>query len=145
MQEDDRLRVLFAQHNNDWAAIGAKFKTRTDKSCRQRWIEHLNPRVKKGEFTEWEDATLVMLALRTCPLGAEAADGHDKSGIFPLSEVALLDRGIELVDPSLPAALARPGLEFGSNSGPVAIVLRIQDPEPIIFLQGGRKRHSGWR
>jgi hypothetical protein len=59
-EEDEQLRKLFEQHNvNDkpvkWSLIAVHMINRTSKQCRERWLNHLNPHVRKGEWTAKEE------------------------------------------------------------------------------------------
>ena len=60
MQEDDLLRKLIREHGaKNWSVIANGIKGRSGKSCRLRWCNQLNPDVKKGSFSQWEDAVIV--------------------------------------------------------------------------------------
>ena len=39
--------------------IAAGIRGRSGKSCRLRWCNQLNPAVKRGPFSEWEDAVII--------------------------------------------------------------------------------------
>ncbi len=41
------------------SVVAEKIKGRSGKSCRLRWWNHLNPDVKKGPFSDWEDAVIL--------------------------------------------------------------------------------------
>src|SRR5690606_12487756 len=38
-----------------WSSIAAKLPGRIGKQCRERWINHLDPAIKKGDWTPEED------------------------------------------------------------------------------------------
>ena len=38
-----------------WSVIACCMKNRNSKQCRERWLNHLNPKVRKGEWTALED------------------------------------------------------------------------------------------
>ena len=42
-----------------WSEIAARTVGRIGKQCRERWFNHLDPSLKKGGWTEEEDAVLV--------------------------------------------------------------------------------------
>ncbi|KXZ42126.1 hypothetical protein GPECTOR_199g354 [Gonium pectorale] len=42
-----------------WSTIAESIEGRSGKSCRLRWWNHLSPQVKKGPFSEFEDAVIV--------------------------------------------------------------------------------------
>eukprot|EP00878_Enallax_costatus_P013437 GHUV01014051.1.p1 GENE.GHUV01014051.1~~GHUV01014051.1.p1 ORF type:complete len:323 (+),score=98.56 GHUV01014051.1:250-1218(+) len=59
-EEDILLRRLVESHGpQKWSVIAEKIKGRSGKSCRLRWWNHLNPEVKKGTFSDWEDAVII--------------------------------------------------------------------------------------
>ncbi|XP_006651200.2 transcription factor MYB77-like [Oryza brachyantha] len=63
-EEDERLREMVRQNKaKDWGVIAAAFPGRTDKSCRLRWRQHLDPSVDAQPFTPDEDRTIVELQL----------------------------------------------------------------------------------
>lgn len=59
--EDDRLRALITKHGLNWHDIAAGFDgTRTVKHCRERWLKHISPDLKRNEpWMVEEDATLL--------------------------------------------------------------------------------------
>lgn len=60
--EDQRLRHLVATHQpKNWTTLAAQLGTRSGKQCRERWLNHLNPDIKKGPWSQEEDATLISL------------------------------------------------------------------------------------
>lgn len=59
-EEDEQLRKLVMINGaQKWSVVAEKIKGRSGKSCRLRWWNHLNPAVKKGAFSEWEDAVII--------------------------------------------------------------------------------------
>lgn len=55
-EEDELLIKLVKEHGpNKWSEIAKHFKGRIGKQCRERWHNHLNPEIKKGNWTEEED------------------------------------------------------------------------------------------
>ena len=59
-EEDALLRSLLASSsglpkNKLWVEIGQAMKQRNGKQCRERWLNHLNPRVRKGEWSVEEE------------------------------------------------------------------------------------------
>jgi hypothetical protein len=87
-QEDEQLKRLVAVHGpQKWSVVAEKIRGRSGKSCRLRWVSravshglglhpsrkhsrtcrwwnHLNPAVKKGTFSEWEDAVIIKVGGR---------------------------------------------------------------------------------
>jgi myb proto-oncogene protein len=49
------LKVL----GGTWAEIARSVKGRTARQCRERWMNHLSPAVKKGHWTAKEDQTII--------------------------------------------------------------------------------------
>jgi Myb-like DNA-binding domain len=46
------LKALIDEHGTcSWTKVGESFSERTGKQCRERWYNHLDPSVKKGEWT----------------------------------------------------------------------------------------------
>ena len=57
--EDDCLNALVGQCGlQQWSVIASQLDGRTGKQCRERWINHLDPRVQKVPWTEQEDVIL---------------------------------------------------------------------------------------
>lgn len=62
VEEDDTLRMLVLAHGTaNWTAIGSLLTDRTGKQCRERWHNHINPDIKKGEWTEQEDRLILTM------------------------------------------------------------------------------------
>lgn len=60
--EDAQLAQLVDVHGTtNWTLIAEHLPKRTGKQCRERYNNHLQPDVNKGEWTEEEDATLERL------------------------------------------------------------------------------------
>ncbi|XP_071727952.1 transcription factor MYB56-like [Rutidosis leptorrhynchoides] len=58
--EDLKLRDLVAIYGpRNWNLISEKFPGRSGKSCRLRWVNQLDPRIKKTVFSKEEDAVLM--------------------------------------------------------------------------------------
>jgi hypothetical protein len=64
-QEDQRLLEAINDYDTDtktpWVLIAKKCPGRSSKQCRERWMNHLRPDVKKGNWTEAEDRAIVEL------------------------------------------------------------------------------------
>jgi myb proto-oncogene protein len=65
-EEDDTLANCISGGVTKWSKIAAEIPGRNGKQCRDRWLNHLDPNIKKGGWSELEDKTLV--------------DAHDKLG-----------------------------------------------------------------
>ncbi|KAG0369188.1 hypothetical protein BGZ54_000119 [Gamsiella multidivaricata] len=60
-EEDEYLRTavqLYGDKTEKWAKIAACVPGRTNKNCRKRWFHSLDPKLKKGPWTEEEDHLL---------------------------------------------------------------------------------------
>lgn len=54
-QEDAILRQLVQTHGaHNWPFIASNLANRDAKQCRERWLYHLSPNIKKGKLTEKE-------------------------------------------------------------------------------------------
>ncbi|KAK1290162.1 Myb-related protein 3R-1 [Acorus calamus] len=60
-EEDDRLIEGVREHGKRWSLIvkSLPFPARSGKQCRERWSNHLNPKLKKDAWTKEEDETLI--------------------------------------------------------------------------------------
>ena len=59
------LRRLVAQavasgieRSNMWVIIGNRMEERNGKQCRERWVNHLDPTIKKGAWSKEEETLL---------------------------------------------------------------------------------------
>ena len=58
-EEDDLIAQCVAEGKTKWSEIAACIPGRIGKQCRERWLNHLNPDIKKGGFTEDEVRILI--------------------------------------------------------------------------------------
>jgi hypothetical protein len=60
-EEDEKLRQMIATYGQDWHKIAQGFTgTRTVKHCRERWLKHIAPELKRTEaWTMEEDVRLL--------------------------------------------------------------------------------------
>jgi hypothetical protein len=59
-EEDAKVIKLVQLHGNKkWSFIARQLKGRLGKQCRERWYNHLNPDINKGEWTDTEDEALI--------------------------------------------------------------------------------------
>jgi len=58
-QEDAMLVTLVSESFKNWGQLAAHMPGRTSKQCRERWCHHLDPSIKKGEYTSDEDKTIL--------------------------------------------------------------------------------------
>lgn len=58
--EDERLAELVGRFGpKNWSKIASHFATKVGKQCRERWHNHLNPRICKKKFSSEEDQILL--------------------------------------------------------------------------------------
>ena len=58
-EEDDKLITLVTKHGaHKWSHIANLMKDRVGKQCRERWHNHLNPRIKKDAWHDKEEWVL---------------------------------------------------------------------------------------
>lgn len=60
-EDETILRLVREQGASNWAQIAKGLTCRTGKQCRERYHNHLQPHVKKGEWTEEEDRLILEL------------------------------------------------------------------------------------
>lgn len=60
-EEDNILRDKRALYGRKWAKIAQHLPGRQGKQCRERFVNHLDPELKKGEWTDNEEAILIAL------------------------------------------------------------------------------------
>lgn len=59
-QEDATvIRLVQIHGHKKWSFIARQLKGRLGKQCRERWYNHLNPDINKGEWTEEEDQAII--------------------------------------------------------------------------------------
>lgn len=61
-EEDTKLTSLVGELGAEkWVAIASRLGTRTGKQCRERWHNHLDPRINKAPFTPEEEQLIFQL------------------------------------------------------------------------------------
>jgi len=62
-EEDSLLLALIDEHGStgSWPKIATYMNGRTGKQCRERYLNQLDPNIKKGEWTKEEDAKIIQL------------------------------------------------------------------------------------
>lgn len=65
-EEEDGILTSLVEGNDqvNWTDVSAQIFGRSAKQCRERWYFNLDPRIKKGEWTEEEDNTLINAQLK---------------------------------------------------------------------------------
>lgn len=58
-EEDEMIIASIQKGISKWSEIAALIPGRIGKQCRERWFNHLDPTIKKGNWTDDEDRTLV--------------------------------------------------------------------------------------
>ncbi|OAO91977.1 hypothetical protein AXX17_AT5G37620 [Arabidopsis thaliana] len=60
LSEDLKLKELVAVYGpKNWPHIGKQMQGRSGKSCRSRWYNHLDPRIRKDAFSDEEEKLLI--------------------------------------------------------------------------------------
>ena len=59
--EDQLIHEKLAVYGRKWAKIASFLPGRHGKQCRERYVNHLNPHLKKGDWTDDEEAVLIAL------------------------------------------------------------------------------------
>ena len=62
-EDDEKLRALVVAEpikSIKWSTIAASMRNRNSKQCRERWLNHLNPRVRKGEWSAKEEDVFIL-------------------------------------------------------------------------------------
>lgn len=59
--EDKTLTTLVQSGWTNWGQIADKINGRTSKQCRERWFHHLDPSIKRGDYTAEEDDLILAL------------------------------------------------------------------------------------
>lgn len=60
-EEDQKLRNLVEQQGSklNWSSVSKLMRKRSGKQCRERWICHLDPAIRKGPWSAEEEETLI--------------------------------------------------------------------------------------
>ncbi|KAF9955476.1 Transcription factor myb3r-5 [Modicella reniformis] len=73
-EEDRKLRALVSELGAEkWVLIANRLGSRTGKQCRERWHNHLDPKIDKSPFTAEENELILKLHERLGPKWAEMA------------------------------------------------------------------------
>ena len=77
-EEDEQLQKLFEEYSMDdkpvkWSLIAVHMINRTSKQCRERWLNHLSPQLRKGEWTAKEEEDFLELHRRLGNVWSEIA------------------------------------------------------------------------
>lgn len=60
-EDEVLLRLINEFSPKNWSFIAKRLGTRVGKQCRERWHNHLNPKITKKPFTAEEDALIIKL------------------------------------------------------------------------------------
>ncbi|KPV73706.1 uncharacterized protein RHOBADRAFT_16687, partial [Rhodotorula graminis WP1] len=72
--EDAKLVELVDEFGSEkWVIISSQMGSRSGKQCRERWHNHLNPNIKKSDWSPEEDALIRDLHAKIGPRWAEMA------------------------------------------------------------------------
>lgn len=106
--EDNLLNELVKLHGtNYWPSIAQLLPGRNGKQCRERWMYHLNPDIKKGSWSEEEDHTIVEMHKVLGTQWAKIAkvlpgrsDGNVKNRFYALERIRLRNSSPDIGDSS---------------------------------------------
>jgi len=59
VEEDEKLVHLITLGFRSWSALANSMGSRSSKQCRERWVHHLDPGVRKNQFSQEEDAVIL--------------------------------------------------------------------------------------
>jgi hypothetical protein len=76
-EEDSKILELVSMHGKCWSRISKILKTRNGKQIRDRFINVLDPGIKKGRFTDEEDKKLIRLFMQHGPKWATISKYFD--------------------------------------------------------------------
>ncbi|KAE9320799.1 hypothetical protein PF008_g17950 [Phytophthora fragariae] len=57
--EDELLKELVAEGRKNWGQVATRIPGRTSKQCRERWYNHLDPSIIRGEYAPEEDRMIL--------------------------------------------------------------------------------------
>ncbi|CAH0490498.1 unnamed protein product [Peronospora farinosa] len=57
--EDELLKELVAEGRKNWGQVATRIPGRTSKQCRERWYNHLDPSIIRGEYSQAEDRMIL--------------------------------------------------------------------------------------
>lgn len=72
-EEDSALVIGYHQHGNQWAKIALSILGRTNIQCRNRWKDVLDPQIRNGPWSEFEDEILAQGFVECGPKWAKIA------------------------------------------------------------------------
>ncbi|KAG5191633.1 Homeodomain-like protein [Tribonema minus] len=61
VEEDARLKALVTVHGCKWALVARSMPGRVAKQCRERYLNHLDPKLQRGPWTPEEEQVLLRL------------------------------------------------------------------------------------
>ncbi len=61
LEEDKVILEMLSLYGRKWARIASFLPGRHGKQCRERFVNHLNPNLKKGEWTDNEESVLIAM------------------------------------------------------------------------------------
>jgi hypothetical protein len=103
-QEDQKVIAWVAAHGaTQWATLALQLPGRIPKQCRERWVNHLDPAIKRESWTPEEDNIIVAAIQQIGNKWADIAkliDGRTDNDVKNRWNSSLKRRNIE-VDPGL--------------------------------------------
>ncbi|EEC47893.1 predicted protein, partial [Phaeodactylum tricornutum CCAP 1055/1] len=58
-EDETVVRLVKTHGTKKWSLIARQLNGRLGKQCRERWYNHLDPNINKGEWTDGEDRILI--------------------------------------------------------------------------------------
>jgi len=119
--EEERLVALVElEGQKRWAVIAASMPGRTGKQCRERWLNHLRPDIRRGGWSEEEELTLAKghleLGTRWSAL-AQRLPGRTENAIKNRWNATLRCKGRVRTSPNAATAAAAAANNNNNNNG----------------------------
>ncbi|CAM9839869.1 unnamed protein product [Ectocarpus sp. 13 AM-2016] len=156
-EEDSLLKVLVDEYGRKkWSLIATQFPGRSGKQCRERWLNHLDTRVKKSAWTGAEDVKLCEAQgrlgnkwseiSRLLPGRAENAVKNRQAALVSFNSIItkrLASQGISVKGSGLMKANMAKDLAANGTLSHSMNILKSADKEKLQQQQQRRQQGSG--